>query len=341
MKRRRFLAAAGALAAFPRIALPQAKPARFADMHAHLGFRPLRSYRESMAEGGMLLVAEKIVPDGGLIRLMGNKFRATREAKPGELRRYYELGAQGRRAGIRKDNLAEITSLAALDKALEARTPGVVLASEGADFLEGDLAYLDKARAHGVVHLQIVHYYGWSGIGDISTEPPVFNGLSPFGKELVTRCNQLGMLIDVAHCSNVAMEQVLGLSSKPILYSHGHVTSGQPSHTQNGALARAIHLPVAKKIAAQGGVVGLWPEGNTYGNLALMADGIARTADSLGAQGVGIGSDMHGLPRTVMPSYAEFAELEGELGKRGLKQAEIEGILGGNYIRVLREAMKT
>ncbi len=53
-------------------------------------------------------------------------------------------------------------------------------------------------------------------------------------------------------------------------------------------------------------------------------------------------ADMHGLgPRPLMPSYAEFASLEELLGKRGLKPAEVEGIMGGNYIRVLREAMKT
>ena len=37
--------------------------------------------------------------------------------------------------------------------------------------------------------------------------------------------------------------------------------------------------------------------------------------------------------------YAEFATLEAELAKRGLKAADIEGIMGGNYIRVLRQAM--
>ena len=52
-------------------------------------------------------------------------------------------------------------------------------------------------------------------------------------------------------------------------------------------------------------------------------------------------ADMHGLTRTIMPGYAEFASLEDGLAKRGLKPAEIEGILGGNYIRVLRAAMTT
>ena len=47
------------------------------------------------------------------------------------------------------------------------------------------------------------------------------------------------------------------------------------------------------------------------------------------------------MTRTIMPGYAEFATLEGELTKRGMKAAEVEGIMGGNYVRVLREAMQT
>ena len=99
---------------------------------------------------------------------------------------------------------------------------------------------------------------------------------------------------------------------------------------------------MAKRIAEADGVVGIWPDWNTHAHLDLMADAIARAADQLGAAHVGIGSDMHGLgPRSLMPDYAEFASLEELLGKRGLKPTEVAGIMGDNYIRVLREAMKT
>ena len=40
-----------------------------------------------------------------------------------------------------------------------------------------------------------------------------------------------------------------------------------------------------------------------------------------------------------MPTYAEFAELPGYLAKRGLSEGGVDGVLGGNYLRVLREAM--
>jgi membrane dipeptidase len=293
-----------------------------------------------MAAGNMLLVAEKVTPDSMLIRLVGNKLAVTRQANAGELRRNFEFGAGARLAKARQEGLGLVDSPAALDKLLAGRTPSIVLSAEGADFLEGDLGYLDKVRAMGLVHLQLVHYYGWSGIGDISTESPTHGGMTAFGKDLVRACNRLGILVDVAHCSNQGMAQVIELSTKPVVYSHGHVSIGLPDANQSGSVARAIHAPVAQKIADKGGVVGIWPDWYTYANLALMADGIVRAVELLGAAHVGIGSDMHGLSRTVMPSYVEFAALEGELSKRGLKPAEVEGILGGNYLRVLREAMK-
>jgi len=55
---------------------------------------------------------------------------------------------------------------------------------------------------------------------------------------------------------------------------------------------------------------------------------------------VGIGSDLNGLPSTVLPTHEELAEVADLLAKHGLSEAQVEGIMGGNYIRVLREALK-
>lgn len=341
MKRRQFVAAAGLAGFLPRLAISQPAQLRYADMHSHIGFKLEWGLRAQMEKGGMLFVAEKITPDTLLIQRLSNKLGITRQAKPGEMRRNYESMLERRRARMRQENLPYVDSIAALDKALAERQPALILAAEGADFLEGDLGYLEKVRADGLVHVQLVHYYGWSGIGDIATEQPMHQGLTAFGKELVRACNRLGILVDVAHASHPAMEQALELSSRPIVYSHGHVTAGMPNYTQNGSLARAISLPVARRIAEKGGVIGVWPDGFTYANLELMADALVRLAGELGAAHVGVGSDMNGLIRTVIPSYAEYARLDEMLGKRGMKPAEIEGILGGNYLRVLREAMKT
>jgi membrane dipeptidase len=339
MRRRDFIGFAAAASLCPPRGFAQVPVSRFADMHAHLGFRG-EGFRAPMEKGGMLLVAEKVTPDSLLLRVIDRRLRNTREAQPGEMRRYFDTGLERRKARMRQEGMAEVSSVASLERVLRERTPAVVIAAEGADFLEGDLSYVEKCRAQGLAHLQIVHYYAQTLIADISTEEPTRGGLTGFGRDLVRACNRLGILVDVAHCSNQAMEQVVELSSRPVVYSHGHVSANPNPPSMGGLAARAVHAPVAKLIAAKGGVVGLWPNWYSYANLELYSAGLARLCDALGPQHVGIGSDLHGMPRTVMPSYAEFALLEGELARRGLKQPEIDGILGGNYVRVLGEAMK-
>jgi membrane dipeptidase len=343
MDRRRILAYAAA-AGFgsmlgPRAARSQTTVHRFADMHTHLGFRQEASIREAMARGPMLLVAEKITPDGPLLHRVRGRLGLAREAKPGELRRNFESGLKRRLARLRAERLGIVASGQDLEQTLATGTPAVVLAAEGADFLEGELGYLDVIRAQGLVHLQLVHYYVPSLIGDISTEPATHGGLTAFGKSLVKACNRLGILVDVAHCTTEGIEQALTESSRPIIYSHGQMSENAPHASQSGVAARSIYAPLARRIADRGGVVGLWPLWSEFAHLDLYADQIVAMTKRLGADHVGVGTDMFGLPRSVIPSYAEYAQLPDVLAKRGLKPAEIEALLGGNYIRVLRQAI--
>lgn len=60
---------------------------------------------------------------------------------------------------------------------------------------------------------------------------------------------------------------------------------------------------------------------------------------TLGASHVGIGTDLYGLGSTVMPGYEQFAQLEELMVKRGLKAEDVHNVLGGNYLRVLGEAL--
>lgn len=346
MKRRHFLKLAGttiassvAAALLPCVAIAQARPLRFTDMHAHLGLKQGLAIREAMTKNGMLIVAENVIPDIPLLHQTATGIGSSRDAKPGELRRYFESALRGSREKARQEGLVEVTSVAALDRVLKERVPAIVFASEGADFLEGDLGYLDKARADGVAHLQLVHYYQGSDIGDISTEEPTRGGLTAFGKDVVRACNRLGMLVDVAHCTSAGIEQTLEISTQPVIYSHGHVSAGAPPVSQSFVAARAIHAPLAKRVADKGGVIGLWPLWLSYANLDLYSDELARLVQTYGADHIGIGTDMFGLPRSIIPSYDEFAELPGYLAKRGMKESEIDAVLGGNYIRVLRQAL--
>ena len=164
-------------------------------------------------------------------------------------------------------------------------------------------------------------------------------GLTPFGREVVTACNRLGILIDVAHGTSALIEQTLELVAQPIVYSHGHVTAGVPHWRQNALRARAIHRPLAMKIAQRGGVVGIWPIGAMYRSLEAYANALLDAAEALGAAHVGIGTDIAGLSSSVIPDYASFPALNALLAARGVGHADIENMLGGNYLRVLRQSL--
>ena len=343
MKRRDFLQASGAAAVAamlgPSAARAQQAP-RFADMHAHLWIKQGESMRSFMERSGMLLVAEKLIPDTSFVRWSRERqsLAAWREAKPGEVRRSFDFQVARALKRINEQGLAMVTSVESLDRVVKERVPGIVLSSEGADFLEGELGYLQKMRARGLVHLQLLHYR-LAEVGDISTEDPKYSGLSDFGKDVVRECNRLGILVDVAHGTSAGIDQMLEISTKPVVYSHGHVSPAMPVSWRGATAARAIHAPLAKKLADKGGVIGLWPLWNSYANLDLYTDELMRLVNAYGASHVGVGTDMDGLGRSTLPSYAEYAELPRYLGKRGLDDAGVEAVLGGNYIRVLRQAM--
>src|SRR5688572_30275094 len=138
MKRRDFLRASAALAAGAIGVSPDTRAdthsARFCDMHAHLGFRGSASYRAAMADGNMLLVAEKVTPDSPIVRLVGNRLASIREAAPGELRKNFEDGLKRRRQKIREEGIVEVASADALARVLADKTPAIAISAEGADF---------------------------------------------------------------------------------------------------------------------------------------------------------------------------------------------------------------
>jgi membrane dipeptidase len=341
MNRRRFIASLASIGLVAVGAPVRGQPVskRLADMHTHLGFRSEVSPREAMARGGMFLIAEKITPDGPLLQRIAGRLTASRAARPGEIRRNFERALARRMKRLQTDGLGIVDSAQALAASVESGEPAVVIAAEGADFLEGEIGYLDKVRAQGLVHLQLVHYYMPSLVGDVSTEPAVHQGLTAFGRELVAACNRLGILVDVAHCTSAGIEHALDASTKPVIYSHGQVSQNAPHSSQNVIHARAIHAPLARRIADKGGVIGVWPLWSQFAHLDLYADEIVAMVKQFGAQHVGVGTDMYGLPRSVVPTYEEFAKLADLLPRRGLNAAEVDAVLGGNYVRVLREAI--
>ncbi len=86
-----------------------------------------------------------------------------------------------------------------------------------------DLNRLDEYYNLGARYLTLCHTQN-NDICDSSTDRngPEHNGLSSFGKQVIKRLNELGMMVDVSHISDSAFFQTLEVSETPIIASHSN-----------------------------------------------------------------------------------------------------------------------
>src|SRR6266550_4656687 len=153
-----------------------------------------------------------------------------------------------------------------------------------------------EAGAAGLTVLTLVHYRV-SDIGDVQTEKPVHDGLSRFGRDVVAKCNRLGIVVDCAHASFATTMAVLETSSQPVIISHGQLSYPGIAHPR---LMTAQH---AAAVAEAGGLVGAWPCGITSRSLADFGREIIRLAEVAGLAHVALGTDLDGNYRPVLNSY--------------------------------------
>ena len=84
-------------------------------------------------------------------------------------------------------------------------------------------------------------------------------------------------------------------------------------------------------------VVGAFPLG--WRTPEAYAEYLQRLAGLLGAEHVGIGTDHSGLPSSALSGYRDFPRIAAALAKGGMKDTEVAAVMGGNYLRVLQQAM--
>jgi membrane dipeptidase len=221
-----------------------------------------------------------------------------------------------------------------------AGVPHVVLSVEGATFAERGIDQFQAAYDLGIRHIQLVHLLK-NAIGDIQTDTPEHDGLSAYGRDVVFECNRLGILVDLAHCTDNAVMQALAISKAPMVWSHSSVQrAGMPLSVPTAWRARQLSQPAAKALAARGGVVGLWALGADVGpSVEGYADRIVALADILGEDHVAFGSDMNALANPAIASYSDLRRVVQSLQRRGVRETQIRKIAIENYARVLRAAM--
>ena len=125
----------------------------------------------------------------------------------------------------------------------------VFMSIENSYPLGKDLSLLKTFYDLGVRMVGPVHFTN-NDLGDSSTDPkgPEWHGLSPLGKEFVAEANRLGMILDASHASDEVFDQMLALSTAPIILSHSGVRAVF-NHPRNIDDARI------QKLAAAGGII--------------------------------------------------------------------------------------
>jgi membrane dipeptidase len=332
---RRALVAASPLLCLPVPALAQAGDGTAIDIHSHAGNLTQMSYgrgqfapvAEPMRQGGMAAICLAVVGDSPVIKLTDGRLRPSRDPKPGELYEYSQRSFPALHALAREQGMPIVRTAAEL-RAARANRPSVVVSAEGADFLEGRIERLAEAHQRwGLRHLQLTHYRP-NELGDIQTEPSVHGGLTAFGAEVIRQCNRLGIVVDVAHGTYELVKKAAATTTRPLVLSHTSLTE------RPAAWTRRIVPDHARAVAATGGVIGIWPVPAYFPNIVAYADGMAKMAEIVGVDHVGLGTDQLGLPGgSVLPAYSDVPQLVAALRTR-FNPADTEKILGGNYRRV-------
>ncbi|MFN9719278.1 MAG: dipeptidase [Planctomycetota bacterium] len=218
---------------------------------------------------------------------------------------------------------------------------------EGGYSIENDLNNLQRLYNEGCRYMTLTHSKSleWA---DSATDAPRVGGLSEFGREVIREMNRIGLLVDLSHVSPDTMKQALTESRAPVIFSHSSARAicDHPRNVPDDV------LPLVRKNV---GVIMvnffsafvvptdvLKKNKEARGTLHDVVDHIDYIARHAGVDCVGIGSDFDGVPRLPeqLESVASYPLITQALLDRGYSREDIHKILGGNVLRVLREAEK-
>lgn len=241
-----------------------------------------------------------------------------------------------RRAAARDENLLLLRTQSDLDTLLARRTEdstvmGTLLAVEGLHALEGTVDNVDVLVDAGYRMMSPTHLHD-NALGGSSTGLEK-GGLSDFGVEVVDRLDARDVTIDLAHASEALIDDVLARTTGPVVASHTGVraTCDSPRNLSDR------HI---EAIAERGGVigVGLWDTAVCGSRVEAVAEAMRHVADRVGVEHVALGSDYDGtvsvpFDATGLPLLTEALLAE------GFTPQDVEHILGGNVVRVLRDTL--
>ncbi|GAA4046515.1 dipeptidase [Parerythrobacter jejuensis] len=209
---------------------------------------------------------------------------------------------------------------------------GAVLSIEGLHNLEGKIENLDVLYEHDFRMAGLTHFFDNKLAGSMHGIEK--GGLTPFGRSVVQRMEELGMIVDIAHLSKAGVADVLAMARRPVVSSHGGVQA-------TCEVNRNLDDDEIRGLAATGGIIGVgyWEGAICDTSPAAVVAAMKHIRDLVGIEHVALGSDYDGAV-TVRFDTAGLVHITQALLDAGFTTGEIRAVMGGNAIRVLREGMK-
>jgi membrane dipeptidase len=274
------------------------------------------------------------------------------------------LAFLGRELHEHADVFVPIHRVADIRRAKETRRLGLIAGFQDAVMLESDASRVDLFHGLGVRIIQLT-YNLRNLLGDGCLER-ANAGLSNFGRDVVTRMNELGVLVDLSHCGRRTTSEAIAHSGRPVAITHSGCSAlaDVPRNKTDEQL---------KAMADKGGVIGIYtmPFLRVSGQ-PTAADFVRHVEHALricGEDHVGVGSDNSITPLDITPAFRrqhlEFVRerrqrgisapgeeedvfayvpdlnsprrmelIADALAARGHPEARIEKVLGGNWLRL-------
>ena len=263
--------------------------------------------------------------------------------------------------------LQAVRTVADIQRAKETKRVGLIAGFQDTTMLETDIGRLSTFHDLGVRIIQLT-YNVRNVVGDGCLEPGNA-GLSSFGRQVVTRMNELGILVDTSHCGRRTTLEAIALSTKPISATHSGCAAlnDVPRNKTDEQL---------KALADKGGVIGIYtmPFLRATGQPGI--DDFVRHVEHAirvcGEDHVGVGTDNSITPLDLTPQFRaehggfvrerrrqgigapgedenvfnyvpelnsprRMEKIADALVARGHTSARIEKVLGQNWLRLFRE----
>lgn len=204
---------------------------------------------------------------------------------------------------------------------------GVILALEGSHALEGKIENMGVLADRGFRILAPTHLFDSEWAGSQAGERK--GGLTELGRLWVAEMNRRHLIIDLAHASTQTIDEVLAITSRPVMVSH----TGVRSVCSNN---RNLTDEQIRRIAENGGIIGVgfWKEALCDLDYRTVAKTLRHILNVGGPRAASLGSDWDGFVTTVSDA-AGLPLLTDILRDEGFNDEEIRNVMGENALHFL------